>query len=113
MAHYVIRVEGSPERMDGGSQVHLSVTSDDGAHQRGAWARVEGPEPDADGWGAAVFYAVEQIEFGFKGQTWGVEIEDVEPLIVDVTEATLGHLTEDSTARASVVVGGVVGEFEL
>ncbi len=113
MAHYVVRVEGSPERVDGASQVQLSVTSDDGTHHRAAWVRVDGPEPDADGWGAAVFYAVEQIEFGFKGQTWGVEIEDVEPLIVEVTEATVNHLTEDPTAHASVVVGDVVGQFEL
>ena len=113
MAHYVIRVEGLPERVDGGSQVHLSVTSDDGAHHRAAWVRVDGPEPDADGWSAAVFYAVEQIEFGFKGQTWGVEIEDAEPLNIEVTEATVRHLTDDPTARAPVVVGDVVGQFEL
>ena len=113
MAHYVISVEGSPEPCDGGSQLQVSVTSNDTAHRRVAWVRALGTEPDADRWSAILLYAVEQLEFGFKGQNWGVAIEDREPLLVEVTEATATHLVAESKPGASLDVGGVVCEFDL
>jgi len=113
MAHYVIRVEGLPEIAEGGSQLQLSVTSDDAAHRRVAWVRAVGTEPNDDRWNAILLYAVEQLEFGFKGQNWGVAIEDREPLLVEVTEATATHLAAGSKPGAALDVGGIVGEFDL
>ena len=113
VAHYVIRVEGPPEVSEGGSQLQLSVTSDDTAHRRVAWVHAVGTEPDADRWGIILLYAVEQLEFGFKGQNWGVAIEDREPLLVEVTEATATHLVAESKPGVALDVGGIVGEFDL
>jgi hypothetical protein len=113
MAHYVIRVEGSPEAADGGARVELSVTSDDGAHRQVAWVHLAGAEPDAEAWDVAVAYAVEQIEISFRGETWGVQVEDASPMSIEVTEATAAHLAEGSAARAPLEVGAVVGEFDL
>jgi hypothetical protein len=58
-------------------------------------------------------YAVEQIEVGFKGETWGVEVEDVAPLLIRVDEATAVRVATDAGAQASLEVGAVVGEFDI
>ena len=114
MAHYVIRVTGLPEAVKGGSQVSLSVVSDDAAHRRVALVRVVGAEPATDVvWGAAVLYAVEQIEFGFKGQNWGVQVEDAAPLLVEVTGETADRLADDPSEGLLLKVGGIVGEFDV
>ena len=114
MAHYVIRVTGVPEAVKGGWQVSLSVVSDDTAHRRVALVRVIGAEPATDVvWGAAVLYAVEQIEFGFKGQNWGVQVEDAAPLLIEVTGETADRLADDPSEGLLVKVGGIVGEFDV
>jgi hypothetical protein len=113
VAHYVIRVAGPTERSDDGSQLQLSVTSDDTAQPRVVWVRAAGVEQGDEAWGAILEYGVEQIEFGFRGQNWGVEIEDAAPLLVEVTKATATHLVDESKPRAALDVGGTVGEFDL
>ena len=113
MAHYVIRVERSPEAAEDGARVELSVTSDDGAHRQVAWVHLAGAEPDAETWDVAVTYAVEQIEISFRGETWGVQVEDAAPMSIEVTAATAAHLTEAFAPRTPLQVGAVVGEFDL
>jgi hypothetical protein len=113
MAHYVVRVEGPPEAADGGARMELSVTSDDGTHRQVAWVHVASAEPDAETWGVAVLYAVEQIEVSFRGETWGVQVEGAAPMLIDVTENTAAHLADGSAERAPLEVGGIVGAFEL
>jgi hypothetical protein len=69
--------------------------------------------PDAETWDVAVAYAVEQIEISFRGETWGVQVEDAAPMSIEVSAATAAHLAEGSAARAPLEVGAVVGEFDL
>jgi hypothetical protein len=112
MGHYVIRLSSTPE-LDGElAQAGLSVTGDDG-RSREARVLLDGLSLDPGSWAGALTSAAEQIEVGFKGETWGVEVEDVAPLLIKVDEATAARVAGEGRAQSSLEVGAVVGEFDI
>jgi hypothetical protein len=112
MGHYVVRLASVPELDGEMAQAGLSVTSDDGRSRDARVLLVGHPALDARTWTGVLTHAVEEIEFGFKGETWGVALEDGAPLLIEVDEATAGRLAVDAAPKESLEAGAVIGEFD-
>ncbi len=112
MGHYVIRLASAPQ-LDGElAEAELSVAGDDG-RSREARVLLNGLSLDPGTWARALTHAVEQIEVAFKGETWGVEVENVAPMLVKVDEATTARMAQDAGAPPALEVGTVLGEFDI
>lgn len=112
MGHYVISVSSAPELDGERARASLSVTGDDG-RTREARVLLDAPSLDAKSWAGALTHAAEQIEIAFKGETWGVQVEDVAPLLITVDETTAGRVAADARVQAPLEVGAVIATFDL
>jgi hypothetical protein len=122
MTHYIVRIDGPPALGpdQDESERRLLVTGDEG-ERRTVVIRLHGPSHSAmrtaneeDAWRAAVFYAVEQLEVAFKGEGWGVHLDEGGPsFVVEASGDSIARFVGESSARISLDDGAVVGEFGI
>ena len=112
MGHYVVRLASTPELDGEMAQAGLSVSSDDGRSREATVLLVGGTALDTVTWTGVLTHAAEEIEFGFRGETWGVALENGAPLLIEVDEATAARLAVDAVTQESLEVGAIIGEFD-
>ncbi len=119
MPHYVVTIDGPPTRLPDreGAERRLLITSEAG-EQRPVSVVLSGQGPatakdDDAAWKAAIYFAIEEVELGLRGEGWAVPVEDGAPFEVHVSADSIARFVGEPSGDISLDQGAVVGEFGL